>query len=353
MVTVNFSFSSKKTITDMGAIAVQFFLKILRFGIGVGIRIEIRIVLLLCLASCQIATKRSASPAAPNASETSPIYTRPNPPISTPTTARDETPPVINSQPMAVGVTPKVGLILGPGAMRAYAHVGVVQEFAKQRLPVHVVVGMEMGALVAAIYANKAQPYDVEWQMMKLKESDVIQKNMLSQSLKPGEVHSLHEFINLSLSSAKAENSKISFACPALQLEKQQVLMMNRGNYSDMLPYCLAFPPLFKPYQQNVAGILSLKAAVDYVRSKGATYVIYVDLLSGSAKIHGAEAEAQIIWSLAADSLGRSEKGVDYVVHVPLKDTDLLDFSHRKEVMQKGQRAAQEAFSQIGRNLNL
>ena len=189
--------------------------------------------------------------------------------------------------------------------------------------------------------------------MLKLKESDLLQKNLLSQNVKSGDVKSLHEFINLSMSSARAENSKIAFACPALQIEKQQVLMMNRGNFSDMLPFCLAFPPLFKPNQANVAGVLSLKAAVDYVRAKGATYVIYVDLLSGSAKINGADSETQIIWSLAADSLNRPEKGLDYVMHVPLKDYDLLDFNRRKEVIQKGQKAAQEAFSQIGRNLNL
>jgi NTE family protein len=309
-----------------------------------------KLFLIFALTACQFASKRSTSPTAPT--ETSPIYTRPLPPSGPPSTSREE-PPVVNSQTLAVGVTPKIGLILGPGALRAYAHVGVVQEFAKQKLPIHSVVGMEMGALVAAIYANKGQPYDVEWQMMKLKESDLIQKNMLSQSVKAGDVKSLHEFINLSLSSARAENAKIGFACPALQMEKQQVLMMNRGGYADMLPYCLAFPPLFKPHQQNVAGILSLKAAVDYVRSKGATYVIYVDLLSASAKINGGDSETQIIWSLAADSLNRTEKGLDYVVHVPLKDFDLLDFNHRKEVIQRGQKAAQEAFSQIGRNLNL
>lgn len=314
----------------------------------------LNLLLILTLAGCQIATKRPMSQSTSNGgtSESSPIYTRPQPTTPPPTNNKEET-AAPNSQPLAVGVTPKVGLILGPGALRAFAHVGVVQEFAKQKLPVQVVVGMEMGALVAAIYANKGQPYDVEWQMLKLKESDLIQKNLLSQNVKSGDVKSLHEFINLSLSSARAENSKIAFACPALQIEKQQVLMMNRGGFSEMLPYCLALPPLFKPNQANVAGVLSLKASIDYARSKGATYVIYVDLLSGSAKINGADPETQIIWSLAADSLNRSEKGLDYVLHVPLKDFDLLDFNRRKEVIQKGQKAAQEAFSQIGRNLNL
>jgi NTE family protein len=254
---------------------------------------------------------------------------------------------------MPVGVNPKIGLILGPGALRAYAHVGVVQEFAKQKMPIQAIAGIEMGSLVAAIYANKGQPYDVEWQMMKLKESDLLQKGLLSGQVKSGDVRSLNEFMNIALSSHRAENAKVPFACPALQMEKQQVYLMSRGAYTDMLPFCLAFPPLFKPHQKNVAGVLSLKALVDAVRAKGATYVIYVDLLSGPLKLEGAEAETQVLWSLAAESLSRKEKGVDYILHVPLKEYDLLDFNKRREMIQKGQQAAQEAAVQIDKDLNL
>jgi NTE family protein len=262
-------------------------------------------------------------------------------------------PPSYNSPPLAVGVAPKIGLILGPGALRSYAHVGVVQELVKQRMPIHAIVGIEMGALVAAIYANKGQPYDVEWQMMKLKEPDLVQKGLLSSQVKAGDVASLHDFINLALSSARAENSKVPFACPALQMEKQQVYLMSRGAYSDMLPYCLTLPPLFRPYQKNVAGVFSLRAAIDHLRAKGATYIVYVDLLSGPVKINGASEDTQVLWSLAAETLSRPEKGLDYVIHVPLKEYDLLDFSRRREMIQKGQQSAVEAISKISKSLNL
>lgn len=255
--------------------------------------------------------------------------------------------------PLPMGVTPKIALILGPGALRAYGHVGVVQELAKQKMPIHAVAGIEMGALVAAIYANKGQPYDVEWQMMKLKESDLVQKGLLSGQVKPGDVKALNEFMNIALSSNRAENARVPFACPALQMEKQQAYVMNRGAFTEMLPFCLAFPPLFKPHQKNVAGVLGLKAMIDAVRAKGATYVVYVDLLSGPLKLEGAETETQILWSLAAESLNRREKGVDFVLRVPLRDYDLLDFNKRREMIQKGQQAAQDASVQISKDLNL
>lgn len=254
--------------------------------------------------------------------------------------------------PVAVGVTPKIGLILGPGALRTYAHVGVVQEFAKQKMPIHAVAGIEMGALVAAIYANKGQPYDVEWQMMKLKESDLVQKGLLSSQVKAGDVRSLNEFMNMALSSSRAENSKVQFACPAYQMEKQHVYMMNRGIYTSLLPFCMAFPPLFHPHQQNVAAVFSLKSVVDHLRAKGATYIVYVDLLSGPVKLGGATPDAEVLWALTSEASSRPA-GIDHVIRIGLRDFDLLDFNRRREMIQKGQQAAQEASSRIMKSLNM
>ncbi len=305
--------------------------------------------------ACQ--TKQPSRPEAPSRQipPTGPIKNmEPAPSQPTPTSpAETSQPKEETAAPLPVGVMPKIALILGPGALRSYAHVGVVQEFAKQKMPISAVAGIEMGALVAAIYANKGQPYDVEWQMMKLKESDLVQKGLLSSHVKPGDVKALNEFMNIALSSSKAENSKVPFACPALQMDKQQVYIMSRGTFTDMLPFCLSFPPLFKPYQQNVAGVFSLKALVDTVRAKGATYVVYVDLLSGPLKLENAETETQVLWSLAAESLNRKEKGIDMVIKVPLRDYDLLDFNKRREMIQKGQQSAQEASAKIARDLNL
>ncbi len=308
-------------------------------------------VLSLTLVSCQIANKRGVPVGKASEQATAPTVT---PAESTPPSAshrEEEAPsPAPVAPPMQMGVAPKVGLILGPGALRSFAHVGVVQEFAKQKMPLHIVGGIEMGALVAAIYANKGLPFDVEWQMMKLKESDLVQKGLLSTQVKPGEVKTLNEFMNIALSSNRAENSKVQFVCPALNLDQQQVYMMNKGAFAEMLPFCLAFPPLFRPHQQNVSAVFSLKALVDYMRAKGATYIVYVDVLGGGLKANGISMESEVLWGLTAEALSRQEKGVDYIVKVPLKEYDLLDYSRRRELIQKGQKSAIESAAKIMKN---
>ena len=309
--------------------------------------------LLLGLTSCQTVQRHEVHPTAPTAPtkqtqdqvQTEIAVPAPSiPPSLVPSQTPPPTPP-----PMAlpVGANPKIGLILGPGALRVYGHVGVLQEFAKMRIPIQAVVGFEMGSLVGAIFANKGLPYDVEWQMMKLKESDWFQKGLLSGQVQAGDPSkSFNEFMNMSLSSAKVENSKVPFACPAYNIGKKQMYMMNRGEFSQMLPYCMALPPLFKPYQQNVAGVFDLRAAVEFVRSKGANYVVYVDLLSGPIKV-GNDISTEVLWNLADQSLAHPEKGIDDVIHVPLQDFDLLDFGHRRDMIQAGQRAGQEGASRL------
>jgi NTE family protein len=244
-------------------------------------------------------------------------------------------PPVVTTE------IPKIGLILGPGALRAYAHIGVIEELSKLRAPIVAVTGIEMGALVGAIYSNKGQPFDVEWQMMKIKDDDLVDRG------------NINDFMGMVFANNRVESAKVPFACPALNMQKQQVFMMNRGAYTQMLPYCLSFPPLFKPFQNNVAGVLDLKTAVDYVRAKGATYVIYVNLLDGSTKLGKNDSEAQTLWSLAAHSLDRQKKTADLVIDVPLRDIELIDFKHRRDVIQRGRQAGQQAADQISRRFGL
>lgn len=272
-------------------------------------------------------------------------------PPAIPTIAEEEAP---KADALASNSTSiKIGLILGPGALRSFAHVGVVTEFAKAKLPIYAVAGIEMGSLVAAIYANKGQPYDVEWQMMKLKESDLVQKGLLSNSPKAGEVQSLNEFMNIALGSAKAENSKISFSCPAFHLGKRQTYIMNKGVFSQMLPYCLSFPPLFKPYQQNISGVLDLKPMTDYMKSRGINYIVYVDILSGNNKLDSVGFETESLWALTSANLIKQEKSINEIVRVPLQEFSLTDFQNRRVMMQKGQQVGQKAAQDIKRKLGM
>lgn len=233
---------------------------------------------------------------------------------------------------------PKIGLILGPGAARAWAHIGVLQEFNKAKLPVSHIVGLEMGALIGGIYAQKAQPFDVEWQMSKLKD-----------------IKNLGAFIQSVFGSAKAEDLRLPFACPAYNLTKGQYFMMNKGSMAQMLPYCLPAPPALRSHNNNVAGMTELKASVDYLKSKGANFIVYLNVLPAKNGVitGNLDDESNFLWTLASLSLAKQAQSIDYVLTVPVQEFDLKDWSKRRELLQKGIEAGQNATSQISKRLGL
>ncbi len=234
---------------------------------------------------------------------------------------------------------PKIGLILGPGGAKTFAHIGVLQEFQKAKVPVHAIAGLEFAAPMAALFAWKGYVNDVEWQMSKIKEDEIIKKGLISSSLKPADMTDLRDFIKTVFQRLKVEELKKPFACPALNLTKNQIYVMSRGNLDQLLPYCWPYPPMFKPYKNNVSGLRELKLTADYLRSQGAQYIVLVNVLGGNSAKHpgsGADSIENMLWVELATSYARPQAGVDAMISVNLQDYGIMDLSQKREIMQKG-----------------
>lgn len=77
-------------------------------------------------------------------------------------------PPTLNGVP--TGKLLPVGVWLGPGAIRSFAHIGVLRALQKSQVPIVAIGGMEWGSLVAASFATSRGANEVEWEMMKLRK---------------------------------------------------------------------------------------------------------------------------------------------------------------------------------------
>lgn len=257
-------------------------------------------------------------------------------------------PPVKNNFETTNGPLKKVAIILGPGGLRAFGHVGVLQQLTKSKINISSISGIEMGSLVAALYSKKAQTYDVEWQMNKLKEDFFFDKSLLSEE-KPAQVSKLIPYLKSTFEQTKVEDGKIPFTCLAFNLPKQQNIIMNRGPYFQMLPFCLGMYPLFQPFQNNIAATTDLKTIVDYLKTKGAQYIIYVDILgSSSGKYYKSlDNNANITWNIINQSLQRQLNLVDYIIRVPLENYGITDFNSRREIVQTGSDTAIKEINEI------
>ncbi|MBI1994261.1 MAG: patatin-like phospholipase family protein, partial [Deltaproteobacteria bacterium] len=131
--------------------------------------------------------------------------------------------------PMAVGVpgpeeprpvllerkTPRVGLVLGGGAARGFAHVGVIRVLEREKIPFDVIVGTSVGSLVGAIYADKKSSFELEWIAFLLGEKDLFDYTFtqLNQGLVRGD--RLEEFVQRRLAAREIPELKVPFAAVA------------------------------------------------------------------------------------------------------------------------------------------
>lgn len=319
---------------------------------------SVLIVSLLFLTACQnLKTRDDAPPKKPTLNPSAPVQQLPSHPA---TPASGDTPhmpeaPVVQS-PALMPDIPRIGVILSGGGARAYAHIGFLQELGRLKLPIHAIAGIEFGAPIAALYANKEQANEVEWQMFKIRDDEVLKKSFLSTGIKPVEITALSEFIKTNFARVKVEDFKLPFACPAFNLAKNSIYIMSRGTADSLLPYCWPYPPLFRPYKRNVSAIREVKMLADHLRSKGANYVIFVNALAGNqSKSHVGDAASieNILWAEIAAQYAKPTAGVDAIISLNTDSYSITDFEKRREIMQKGADSANKNLKALGKRWGL
>ena len=63
---------------------------------------------------------------------------------------------------------PRIALVLGGGAARGFAHVGVIRVLEQEKVPIDMIVGTSVGSLIGAIYAYDVNSFELEWSAFTL-----------------------------------------------------------------------------------------------------------------------------------------------------------------------------------------
>jgi predicted acylesterase/phospholipase RssA len=242
---------------------------------------------------------------------------------------------------------PRVGVILGPGGLKAYAHIGVLREFHRSRIPIHAIVGLEWGALMAATYAEKAQPNDVEWKGFRLRESDVADRRDLSKH-KAKSPADLDAYLSLAFPSGGIEKMKVPFACPSIQSRQKQNMLtwQNRGSVKEAVSRCLPFPPLMRE-AGSMAAPMAVQEAAQWLRQQGATLIVLVNVLGPGEALHAEVATvdhaSSVLWSEVRRTLaGARAPTVNWILSVNTSGQRLEDFAARRASVEAGARAASD-----------
>ncbi|MEK7341874.1 MAG: patatin-like phospholipase family protein [Candidatus Binatota bacterium] len=254
---------------------------------------------------------------------------------------------------------PKIGLVLGGGAARGFAHVGVIRVLEQEKIPIDFIIGTSVGSFVGAIYADKKNSFELEWTAFSLEEKDLFDYTFISptQGFVRGE--RLEEFVLKKVSARELQQLKIPLGVVATDIQSGEVVVLQTGSVARAVRASSAIPGIFIPvrYQGRLlvdGGVLN-NVPVDVARKMGAEVVIAVNLGGGkkSAQVNNIfDAIVQSLYLMSIESTEARLRDADVVIQPAVSHIGPIDFSRKKELLTLGIQAAEQALPRIREKLS-
>ena len=264
---------------------------------------------------------------------------------------------------------PRIGIALGAGSSRGWAHIGVLQTLVGAGIVPEVVAGTSVGALVGAVYADDDLAGLDRW-VKALTWRKVV--GYFDLTLSGGLLKGDRLFGDLrgAFLSKRIEDLRRPFSAVATDLVNGREIWLREGPVADAVRASIAMPGLFTPFARGnqllVDGALVNPVPVSFARAMEADFVIAVDLSSSLVGRFVQEGEGRrnkmpnmaevIIGSLNIMSvrITRSRMAgepADAVIQPRLGEIGLLEYHRGAEAIAEGCAAAELAIPQIRRLL--
>lgn len=177
----------------------------------------------------------------------------------------------------------KIGLALGSGSARGWAHIGVIRALEEEGIKPDIVTGCSIGSLVGAAYAGGYLDVLEKW-VRDLSFWDVVR--LLDIKLVGGfiEGQSLMSSFEDKIKNINIEELPIPYAAVATDLTSGREVWLQTGHLPDAVRASIALPGLFSPLKSEgrwlLDGGLTNPVPVSICRAMGADLIIAVNLNS-------------------------------------------------------------------------
>jgi NTE family protein len=255
----------------------------------------------------------------------------------------------------------RVGLALGGGAARGFAHLGVLRALEEAGVPIDVIAGTSVGAAIAAGVAAGTPVDEIAAAV------EVTGRAALVPQLVP--LHSLFTNVFLRMALARDIHARrfsdleLPLAVTAVDLDTAEELVFTSGELIPALLASTALPGIFPPVRHEgrilVDGGLRVPVPVAECYSLGADIVIASHVSVDADRSAGHPARTTLPWladtfsqalDIMQDRIGREASALADVrieTAIPRRYAGLFDFSHRAYVEDAGAQAARAALPRI------
>lgn len=270
---------------------------------------------------------------------------RPPVPPASPVASPPAPPPVAPPPPPPPPPPPRIGLALGGGAARGFAHIGVIQVLEEAGIRADLAAGTSAGSLVAALWAAGHDGAALARLAASMAESAITDWSFPGRGVLRGEA--LARYVREHTGGRTIEQLPRPLGIVATDLDSGEPVLFRRGDTGQAVRASSAVPAVFSPVaiggREYVDGGLVSPVPVSQARRMGAEFVIAVDIGEAPAGRPTGDPLRLLLQTFAI--MGRSISGhelraADVVIRPALDGVAGTDFGARHRAIAAGRAAA-------------
>jgi NTE family protein len=181
----------------------------------------------------------------------------------------------------------KLGLVLGAGSARGLAHIGVIQVLLEEKIPINLLVGSSMGALIGALFAVGIDMYLLPQLLSQLSFNKLLDMQVPRMGFVAG--NRIQDFIRLLTHDKNFDQLQLPLAIVATDLESGERVLFQEGPVFKAVRASISIPGVFQPvFLDNrvlVDGAVSERLPVKVARELGMDLIVAVDVTFGNQEI--------------------------------------------------------------------
>lgn len=250
-----------------------------------------------------------------------------------------------------------VGLALGGGSARGFAHIGVISMLEKHKIPINMVSGCSMGSIIGGIYASGCEMEYLSKFAIAIDEKKLFDYTIPSHGYIRG--NKIQQLIKMLTKGYNFGQTKIPFTCIAVDMESGKLVAFHKGPLHEAIRASMSIPGIFIPFKIDgkvyVDGGVLDRIAIDAARDMGAGFVIASDVGyrgEGLSKPRGLIQVLENTFTLASWEITKEQlKRADVVIEVDVREFDANTTKDAEKIIERGAAAAEKCIPEIKRKL--
>ena len=246
----------------------------------------------------------------------------------------------------------KIGLALGGGATRGFAHIGALKAFEEHGIKFDFVAGTSVGSLVGAMYCAGKTVSEMEEIAKNVKEKDIRTSKLV---FIPSKTTGIENLIISNLGDINIEELKIPFSPVVVDLKTTNEIALRRGNLAKAVAGSCAVPGVFTPVEFDdkllADGGLQNAIPADIPKLFGCDYVVAIDV--NPTRTYGTESSKLVDTLLASVRILMKTTPIkgylysDVMIAPNLKKFKATSIEGMDEMMDLGYKIATEHIKEI------